>query len=89
MAATSNYALRLPASLKRAVEAVAREDGTTLNQFIVSAVAEKLSALKTADYFAERAARGDVDAALRILSRPGGESPRSGDEIPSGYRGAR
>ena len=49
MAATGNYALRLLASLKKAVEAVAREDGTTLNQFIVSAVAEKLSALKTAD----------------------------------------
>jgi hypothetical protein len=38
------------ASLKRAIEEVAREDGTTLNQFIVSAVAEKLAALKTADY---------------------------------------
>jgi uncharacterized protein (DUF1778 family) len=88
MASTSNYALRLPASLKKAVEAVAREDGTTINQFIVSAVAEKLSALKTADYFAERAARGDIEAALRILARPGGEPPRSGDEIPPDYRGA-
>jgi len=86
MAITSNYALRLPASLKKAVEAIAREDGTTLNQFIVSAVAEKLSALKTADYFAARAARGDIDAALRILRRPGGEPPRSGDEAPIGYQ---
>ena len=34
---------------KRAVEEVAREDGTTLNQFIVTAVAEKLAVLKTAD----------------------------------------
>ena len=85
MAATSNYALRLPTSLKKAVETVAREDGTTLNQFIVSAVAEKLSALKTADYFAERTARGEIDAALRILGRPGGEAPRSGDEIPADY----
>jgi hypothetical protein len=55
MRTSSNYALRLPASLKRAVEEVAREDGTTLNQFIVSAVAEKLAALRTADYFAKRA----------------------------------
>jgi hypothetical protein len=38
MRTSSNYALRLPASLKRAVEEIAREDGTTLNQFIVSAV---------------------------------------------------
>jgi hypothetical protein len=86
MAITSNYALRLPASLKNAVGAVAREDGTTLNQFIVCAVAEKLSALKTADYFAERAARGDINVALRILGRTGREPPRSGDEVPTGYR---
>ena len=49
MATLSNYALRLPVSLKRSVEQVARDDGTSLNQFIVTAVAEKLSALKTAD----------------------------------------
>ncbi len=82
MAAVSNYALRLPASLKKAVEELAREDGTTLNQFIVSAVAEKLSALKTADYFTGRAARADVEAALRILNRSGGEAPQPGDERP-------
>jgi len=48
---TSNYALRLPASLKRELEKVAREEGTSLNQLIVMAVAEKLSALRTADFF--------------------------------------
>ena len=48
MGTTSNYALRLPSSLKTAAEEVAREDGATLNQFIVTAVAEKLSAMKTA-----------------------------------------
>jgi hypothetical protein len=71
----SNYALRLPTSLKAGAEIVAREDGTTLNQFIVSAVAEKLSALKTSDFFAERAKRGDIEAALAMLSRPGGQPP--------------
>ena len=85
MTAISNYALRLPASLKKAVEEFARQDGTSLNQFIVSAVAEKLSALKTADYFVARAARGDADAALRILNRAGGEPPRAGDALPPGY----
>ena len=45
MAITSNYALRLPASLKKAVEAVAR--GTTLNQFIVSAVAASPACART------------------------------------------
>ena len=50
MSVASNYALRLPASLKRELEKVAREDGTSLNQLIVTAVAEKLSALRTADF---------------------------------------
>ncbi len=38
MSVASNYALRLPASLKRELEKVARDDGTSLNQFIVTAV---------------------------------------------------
>ena len=80
MSIASNYALRLPASLKREVEKVARDDGTSLNQFIVTAVAEKLSALRTADFFEERRARADVDAALEIMSRKRGEAPREGDE---------
>ena len=67
MGTQSNYALRLPLSLKAGAEQLAREDGTTLNQFIVSAVAEKLSAMKTADYFAQRAQRGDVNAALAFF----------------------
>jgi uncharacterized protein (DUF1778 family) len=86
MKTSSNYALRLPASLKRAVEEVAREDGTTLNQFIVSAVAEKLAALKTADYFAKRAAHADFAAFDRLMRRTGGEAPKADDEIPGSYR---
>jgi hypothetical protein len=88
MRTSSNYALRLPASLKRAVEEFAREDGTTLNQFIVSAVAEKLAALKTADYFAKRAARADFAGFDRLMGRRGGEAPRPrpGDELPENYR---
>jgi hypothetical protein len=82
MGTTSNYALRLPSSLKTAAEEVAREDGATLNQFIVTAVAEKLSAMKTAAYFEERAARGDLNAFDRFMSRKGGEPPRDGDRMP-------
>jgi hypothetical protein len=81
MGSQSNYALRLPSSLKAGAEMVAREDGTTLNQFIVSAVAEKLAALKTSDFFAERAKRGDLDQALQMLSRSGGQAPGKNDLI--------
>jgi hypothetical protein len=77
----ANYALRLQASLKSEAERVARAEGTTLNQFINVAVAEKLSALRTEEYFRERAARGDVARALELLARAGDEPPREGDEI--------
>lgn len=81
MGTPSNYALRLPRSLKAGAEQAAREDGSTLNQFIVSAVAEKLAALKTADYFTQRAERGDMVAALATLGRAGGQQPE-GEDAP-------
>jgi hypothetical protein len=81
MGTSSNYALRMPVSLKQGVTEFARVDGTTLNQFIVSAVAEKLAALQTASYFAQRAAKGDVQQALRFLNREGGVPPTLGDEL--------
>ena len=79
MEAQSNFTLRMPLSLKSGAEQVAREDGSTLNQFIVSAVAEKLAALKTADYFAQRAAKGDLNVALAMLNRSGGQVPIEDD----------
>ena len=79
---TSIFSLRLPLSLKAAVEKLAHADGTSMNQFLVMAAAEKLSAIQTAEtFFAERKGRGNLDAALRFLSRDGGEKPRAGDEM--------
>jgi hypothetical protein len=81
MARTSNYALRLLASLKAEAEKVAAEEGTTLNQFINVAVAEKLAALRTQRYFRERAARADLDTFDSFLATAGEEPPRPGDEM--------
>jgi len=81
MARTSNYALRLLTSLKAEAEKVAAAEGTTLNQFINVAVAEKLAALRTAQYFQARGARADLAAFDRLLARAGDEPSRSGDEI--------
>ena len=88
MARTSNVALRLLSSLKAEAERVAKEEGTSLNQFINLAVAEKLAVLRTAAYFEERAARADPTAFDQILSRAGGEPPRPGDEVPEDYDAA-
>jgi hypothetical protein len=78
----NGYVLKLKVSLRREAERVAHAEGTTLNQFINVAVAEKLSALRMADYFRERAARADLRKALELLDRAGDEPPREGDELP-------
>ena len=74
--------MRLQASLLDEVRRVAETEGVALNQFINVAVAEKLSALRTGDYFRERAERGNVARAKRILKRAGrGNTPVQGDEL--------
>ena len=79
----SNFPLRLPASIKRAAEGLAHEDGVSLNQFIASAVAEKVSALRTLDYLEGRARRADPAAFRAVLARAGrGNPPLPADELP-------
>jgi len=77
------YPLRLPRSLKEAVERLSREDRTSINQFIAMAVAEKVSALETARFFTDRRALADFKAFDKIMRRKGGKPPREGDEMPS------
>ena len=67
--------MRLPASLKAAVAEISKADGTSINQFVATAVAEKVSALRTAEFFTGRAAQADVEAARRLLGREGGGQP--------------
>jgi hypothetical protein len=80
MSKSSTYPLRLPRSVKPAVEKLAREEVISMNQFVATAVAEKLVAMNTAACFAERKGRADLKAFRRLLDRKGGEPPRAGDE---------
>jgi len=78
----STFSLRLPISLKAAAERMAEADGTSLNQFLVMAAAEKLTAIQTAEsYFSALRGRGNLNEAKAFLSRSGGEPPRTGDEL--------
>lgn len=43
---TGRYAVNLPLELKKEAEALAKQQGVSLNQFILWSVAEKVSALK-------------------------------------------
>jgi hypothetical protein len=83
----SNFALRLQPSLLDEARRLAEQEGVALNQLINVAVAEKISALRTEEYIAARAARADVAKAKSVLKRAGvGRSPVKGDELPKRKR---
>ncbi|HUY94220.1 MAG TPA: toxin-antitoxin system HicB family antitoxin [Terracidiphilus sp.] len=83
---SSNFALRLQPSLMEEAKAVARAEGVALNQLINIALAEKLAAKRTADFFARYTRNANVEEALALLQRPRkGEPPREGDELPEGW----
>lgn len=74
-----NYALRLPDYYKKEIEAL--KGDTSINQFIVNAVAEKISALKTESYLQERAEKGSRSHALSILDQVSNVPAESQDQI--------
>ena len=76
----SQVALRLPDSLHQYAKQLAARDDTSLNQFIVTAVAEKISALNTEAFFQARAARSSPDKALTALAKVRQTAPQAGDE---------
>jgi hypothetical protein len=92
MSTLTTYPLRLPKSIKAAAERLSKADGTSLNQFVATAVAERIAVLETSAFFEQRAersraaaARGEPSALLAALNRADGEPPCEGDELPKGY----
>jgi len=60
---------------------MSKGEGSSNSASVASAIAKKVSALKTAEFFAERRGRADFRAFDRILNRKRGETPRNGDEF--------
>ena len=85
MAITNSFALRIPASLMKDVEALATQNAMSVNQFLVQAAAEKVATLKARGYLAERAARATPGDLGRILAKAGTATPIPGDELPEGW----
>lgn len=78
-----SYPLKLPASLKAAAARLAREDGVSLNQWIATAVAQKVGAVETAAEFLRRRAGPATGAGLgRLLDHVADKPPEPGDELP-------
>lgn len=77
------FPLHLPTSIGAEAEKMAAADGTSLDQFVATAVAEKIAALRTLEFFAARRGRVDWETFDKLMSRGGGEPPRRGDEMPT------
>ena len=78
----SNYPLKAPESILASARRAAARDGVSLNQFINTALAEKVAALEAEEVFTRRAAHADKARFLDALHRIGPEPPRPGDELP-------
>ena len=64
----ATYPLKLPLSIKKAAQCLAQEDGVSLNQWIASAVAEKVGVVETAaEFFKKRASRKTGDQLIEFL----------------------
>jgi predicted transcriptional regulator len=75
--------LRLPESLHRQVRELAEREDVFINQFIATAVAEKMSALLTVEYLEARARRGSRAHFGAVLRRVPDGPPLPGDEWSS------
>ncbi len=78
----STVSLRLPKFLHKEVKEISKEEGISINQFIATALAEKMSALRTQEYLESRAARGDRDTFDRALSKIGRNNPLDKNDVP-------
>jgi len=78
----STMSLRLPESLHERARELAKREGISINQFISTALAEKLSALDTVEYLEAKAARGSRASFLDALSSVPADKPSDGDELP-------
>ena len=77
----STISLRLPASLHKRVRELAQKEDVSINQFVTTALAEKLSALLTGEYLEERAKRGRRRKFTRALSKVKDAEPEERDRL--------
>jgi predicted transcriptional regulator len=77
----SSISLRLPESLHKRVRELAEREDISINQLITTALAEKMSALLTAEYLEKRAKRGKRRKFERVLRKVRDVPPAEGDEV--------
>lgn len=77
----SALSLRLPNSIHRHIKEIANQEGVSINQFISSAVSEKISAIQTDNYLTDRANKANKAEFSKILNKVPNRPPILGDEV--------
>ena len=78
---SSVISLRIPKSLHNQVRALAEEEGVSMNQFVMLALAEKVATLQAIDYLEERAKRGSREKMLAVLAKAPDVEPEAYDQL--------
>ena len=78
---SSVLSLRIPKTLHNQVRELARDEGVSINQFVMLALAEKVAALQAIDYLEERAKRGSREKLLAVLSKAPDVEPEDYDKL--------
>ena len=77
----SALSLRLPKTLHEQVKELAQEEGISVNQFVMLAVAEKIASISTIEYLEKRAKRGSRERLLEILDKAPDVEPEEFDQL--------
>jgi hypothetical protein len=77
----STISLRLPDSLHEEIRKLAARENVSINQLATLAIAEKVAALETADYFLQRASRADRKKFLRAMGKVADKTPDTQDVL--------
>lgn len=78
----TTLSLRMPNSLHKYLKKLADREGTSINQLINTAVAEKMSALMTLEYLEQRASKGSREQLRAILDEVPDVEPADYDRLP-------
>ena len=76
-----NLTVRPPDSLHEKLKEMAKADGISINQFMVLAAAEKMSALATEDFLREETKKGSRERLKRTLAKAPDVDPEDHDRL--------
>ena len=76
----STLVVHLPESLHKNLQSVADREGVSIDQFVTTSVAEKMSALMTQDYLTERAAKANREQYVSALAEVSDVEPDDFDK---------